>query len=134
MFDVFFPENFPQVPPKVIFISKGLEINPNLYADGNICLSLLGTWKVQDETEGWIPNKSSLLQVLISLQSLVLNEDPYFNEAGYDSLKMSKHSWNESKFFNEKAFVNVLKHQISLLTNLPEGVITVIQNFLKFIQ
>jgi hypothetical protein len=42
-----------------------------------VCLSLLGTWS----GPGWQPGgRSSLLQLLVSLQALVLNAQPYFNE------------------------------------------------------
>lgn len=36
--------------------------NPNLYADGKVCLSLLGTWHGGDATEKWDPLRSNLLQ------------------------------------------------------------------------
>ena len=39
---------------------------------GKVCLSLLGTWK----GPGWDPKKSSILQVLVSIQSLVFVERP----------------------------------------------------------
>jgi hypothetical protein len=41
-----------------------------------VCLSLLGTWA----GPGWDPKRSTLLQVLVSIQSLILVSDPYFNE------------------------------------------------------
>ncbi len=37
--------------------------NPNLYADGKVCLSLLGTWHSGDASQKWQANKSSLYQV-----------------------------------------------------------------------
>ena len=37
--------------------------NPNLYADGKVCLSLLGTWHGGDSSEKWNPLQSNLLQV-----------------------------------------------------------------------
>ena len=40
--------------------------NPNLYADGKVCLSLLGTWHGGDATEKWDPLRSTLLQVSVS--------------------------------------------------------------------
>jgi hypothetical protein len=43
-----------------------------------VCLSLLGTWT----GPGWISGQSTLLQVLISIQSLILCEEPYLNEPG----------------------------------------------------
>ena len=67
IFDIFLPQNYPQVPPMVELVttSKGnIRFNPNLYACGKVCLSLLGTWS----GPGWIPGKSTLLQVLISIQ------------------------------------------------------------------
>lgn len=45
-----------------------------------VCLSLLGTWT----GPSWEPGVSTLLQVLISLQSMVFVPDPYFNEPGYE--------------------------------------------------
>jgi len=44
-------------------------------------LSLLGTWSGSAE-ENWQPRKSTLLQVLVSIQSMILVEAPYFNEPG----------------------------------------------------
>ena len=44
-----------------------------------MCLSLLGTWA----GPGWIAGKSTLLQVLISIQSLILCDEPYLNEPGW---------------------------------------------------
>lgn len=47
--------------------------------DGKVCLSLLGTW----QGPGWVSGKSTLLQVLISIQSMILCEEPYLNEPGW---------------------------------------------------
>lgn len=69
-FDVFFPGNYPQAPPRCCFLTTGggsVRFNPNLYADGKICLSILGTWEGRPE-EKWNPF-CSLLQVLISIQA-----------------------------------------------------------------
>ena len=68
-FDVFFPSNYPNVPPKCLFLTTGngtVRFNPNLYADGKVCLSILGTWEGRPE-EKWNP-LCSALQVLISIQ------------------------------------------------------------------
>ena len=43
-----------------------------------VCLSLLGTWTGKG-TEQWT-KASNLLQLFISIQSLVLNSTPYYNE------------------------------------------------------
>jgi ubiquitin-protein ligase len=81
-FDIFLPSNYPNVPPKVILVTTGggqIRFNPNLYAEGKVCLSLLGTWA----GPGWHPN-CTLLQVLISIQSLILVDEPFFNEPGFE--------------------------------------------------
>jgi ubiquitin-protein ligase len=47
-FDFFCDANFPNKPPLVQFKTTGggrVPFNPNLYADGKVCLSLLGTWQ-----------------------------------------------------------------------------------------
>ena len=49
-----------------------------------VCLSLLGTWSGA-ESENWNKDTSTLLQVLVSIQSLILVPTPFFNEPGYES-------------------------------------------------
>lgn len=66
-FDVQLPNDYPTTPPSVHYISYCCDrLNPNLYEDGKVCVSLLGTWAGKG-TEMWT-SKSSLLQVLISIQ------------------------------------------------------------------
>jgi ubiquitin-conjugating enzyme E2 O len=48
----------------------------NLYEEGKVCLSILGTW-AGDRNESWSPSRSSLLQALVSIQGLVLVKEPY---------------------------------------------------------
>ena len=55
-----------------------MRFNPNLYNCGKVCLSLLGTW-YSGRDEGWIPNLSTIKQVGISIQSIILVENPFFN-------------------------------------------------------
>ena len=45
-FDVQLPEDFPNSPPNVHYIAFCTDrLNPNLYEDGTVCVSLLGTWQ-----------------------------------------------------------------------------------------
>ncbi|KAH9296310.1 hypothetical protein KI387_039898, partial [Taxus chinensis] len=81
IFDIYLPPDYPQVPPQVHFLTTGcgtVRFNPNLYNSGKVCLSLLGTW----DGPGWQPWKSTLLQVLVSIQSLIFVVDPFYNEPG----------------------------------------------------
>ena len=40
-----------------------VRFNANLYADGKVCLSLLGTWHGNDESERWQAGVSTVAQV-----------------------------------------------------------------------
>jgi ubiquitin-protein ligase len=62
--------------------SGKIRFNPNLYACGKVCLSLLGTWR-GNATENWDAKVSTLLQVLVSIQSIIMAEEVYFNEPGF---------------------------------------------------
>ncbi|KAH8723470.1 hypothetical protein GQ44DRAFT_761115 [Phaeosphaeriaceae sp. PMI808] len=113
---------YPQTPPEAFFhswTSSNGPINPNLYEDGKICLSLLGTWHTDDRNEGWSPAKSTLLQVLVSIMGLVLVKEPYYNEAGYDvhrsapETKLSSALYTERAYFRARAFItHALGHDI----------------------
>ncbi|KAH7881130.1 uncharacterized protein C8R40DRAFT_17876 [Lentinula edodes] len=83
-FDCFMPLSYPAVAPQMHLRTTGggkVRFNPNLYDNGKVCLSLLGTWPGSPE-EQWLPYKSTLLQVLVSIQSMILIDLPYFNEPG----------------------------------------------------
>jgi len=85
IFDIMFTSEYPHAPPKVNLRTTGngtVRFNPNLYNEGKVCLSLLGTWS-GDAGESWTKS-STLLQVLVSIQSLILVEMPYFNEPGFE--------------------------------------------------
>ncbi|KAF2430931.1 hypothetical protein EJ08DRAFT_203695 [Tothia fuscella] len=80
-FDLFCPMTYPNEPPRMHFKTTGggtAHFNPNLYTDGKVCLSLLGTWSGQP----WIPKQSTLLQVFVSLQAMVFCDEPWYNEPG----------------------------------------------------
>lgn len=85
-FDVFFPPDYPNSPMLINLETTGrhtVRFNPNLYNDGKVCLSVLNTWHGRPE-EKWNPHTSSFLQVLVSIQSLILVSEPYFNEPGFE--------------------------------------------------
>ncbi|KAF7307392.1 UBIQUITIN-CONJUGAT-2 domain-containing protein [Mycena indigotica] len=84
-FDCYMPLEYPTTPPLVYLRTTGggtVRFNPNLYNTGKVCLSLLGTWPGRPE-EQWSPFKSTFLQVLVSIQSMILIDAPYFNEPGH---------------------------------------------------
>jgi ubiquitin-protein ligase len=98
VFDVYL-QDYPNKPPLVKFLTTGqgmYRFNPNLYKDGKVCLSLLGTWS----GPGWQRGESTLLQVLVSIQSLILVDDPYFNEPGYQNSRGTPHGTRQSQEYN----------------------------------
>ncbi|KAI8601300.1 hypothetical protein EDD21DRAFT_374849 [Dissophora ornata] len=121
LFDFKLTNQFPSQPPIAFFHSwtGGIgRINPNLYEDGNVCLSLLNTWHGKDQTETWTPS-SSILQLLISLQGLVLVPEPYYNEAGFEKFVGTKEAARNSNLYNEKVYLLSLKTIQTILNNPP---------------
>eukprot|EP01018_Ginkgo_biloba_P018614 Gb_29475 [translate_table: standard] len=118
-FDIHLPPEYPHAPPSAYYHSGGLRLNPNLYETGKVCLSLLNTWTGRGN-EVWDPTSSSILQVLVSLQGLVLNAKPYFNEAGYDKQIGSAEGEKNSLAYNENTFLLSCKSMLYLLRRPPK--------------
>lgn len=119
LFDIWLPPEYPDKPPKVRFLTTGqgtVRFNPNLYNCGKVCLSLLGTWA----GPSWIPGESTLLQVLISLQSMVFVSEPYFNEPGFESIMGSHKGKEMSKNYNRDIRKNTLRWAISEAMRKPD--------------
>mmetsp|Transcript_8777 Transcript_8777/g.18221 ORF Transcript_8777/g.18221 Transcript_8777/m.18221 type:complete len:329 (+) Transcript_8777:3-989(+) len=121
VFDIFCPPEYPAIPPLVHFETTGggtVKFNPNLYADGKVCLSLIGTFSGVNATEKWDPQRSSLYQVLVSIQSQILVPHPIVNEPGYDSRESSA----QSKEYNARLRLDTMRHaMIAQLRNPPVG-------------
>ncbi|KAL0412378.1 UNVERIFIED_CONTAM: putative ubiquitin-conjugating enzyme E2 23 [Sesamum radiatum] len=118
-FDFHLPTEYPDVPPSAYYHSGGWRINPNLYEEGKVCLSLLNTWTGRGN-EVWDPSTSSILQVLVSLQGLVLNSKPYFNEAGYDKQVGTAEGEKNSLSYNENTFLLNCKTMMYLMRKPPK--------------
>ncbi|KAI3902175.1 hypothetical protein MKW92_011334 [Papaver armeniacum] len=120
-FDIQVPSDYPASPPNVYYRSFGYSLNPNLYAYGYVCLSLLNTWNGQ-KYQRWNPFQSTILQVLVSIQGLVLNAEPYYNEPGYGNLS-PRPSWfkKRSLRYNEDVFIMSCKTMLSILKTPPKS-------------
>ncbi|MCO5548960.1 hypothetical protein L7F22_002424 [Adiantum nelumboides] len=115
LFDLLLEETYPDTPPKVQFLTTGggtVRFNPNLYQNGKVCLSLLGTWS----GPGWKAGQSSILQVLVSIQGLILVADPYFNEPGYE------HSGNrrDADVYLHEQRLNTVQHSMLPALRSPD--------------
>ena len=115
IFDIFIPEEFPNVPPLVYMLNTGnVRFNPNLYNCGKVCLSILGTWS-GDKSETWNKDTSSLLQVFMSIQSLILIDEPYFNEPGYEASIGTPKGKEQSYNYNNKIRMYTMKYAVAQL-------------------
>jgi len=85
-FDLKFPQDYPNSAPKVLITTTSgghVRFNPNLYATGKVCLSILGTWRAEHSGEQWSAVQSSQ-SILLSIQSL-MNDAPYHNEPSFEA-------------------------------------------------
>nr|GMC76897.1 putative ubiquitin-conjugating enzyme E2 38 [Ipomoea batatas] len=71
-------------------------------------------------TEKWQPNTSTMLQVLVSIQGLILNENPFFNEPGYESTYVGSEGERRSKAYTENVFIMSLKTMMYTLKRPPK--------------
>lgn len=134
LFHIYVPDTYPAGPPLVKIITTGcgtVRFNPNLYNNGKVCLSLLGTWQ-GDASESWNPKTSSILQVLISIQSLIFIEQPYFNEPGYEQSINSDSGRRNSENYNKNIQYNTIVYaMIDMIKNPPLAFKDVIINHFK---
>lgn len=133
LFDIQLGKEYPRTPPSCLYISYCSDrLNPNLYENGKVCISLLGTWAGRG-SEVWGPG-STLLQVIVSIQGLILVAEPYFNEAGYEKQK-GLYILLEGLIINLKICPTVRQfnitrkfHRIELYQILPHYIYTLDRN------
>ena len=119
-FDFQLSADYPRAPPICHYHSYVTDrLNPNLYEDGKVCVSLLGTWSGKG-TETWTPN-SNLLQLLVSIQGLILVAEPYFNEAGYEKQKGTQQGHENSRMYNEMVVLKLVQAMTRLTLHPPEA-------------
>lgn len=113
LFDMVFPKDYPLNPPKVTFMTLDdrVRFNPNLYKNGKVCVSILGTWS----GPGWT-SCMTLNTVLLSLQSL-LHSHPIQNEPGWENC-----TDNRSIYYNELlSYYNYSVAIIKMIKYTPVG-------------
>ncbi|KAK6380392.1 hypothetical protein LTS17_005582 [Exophiala oligosperma] len=125
-FTVDFTPEYPSKPPKVNAKTTNggrTRFNPNIYAGGKVCLSLLGTWHGEKPGEEW-SSAQGLESILWSIQSLLSNT-PYENEPGYEHAKGKEdQKMNElycAKIRHETLRIAVLAKLEDALNIQPDG-------------
>lgn len=101
IFSVNFPHDYPFSPPKVLFMTGDgyTRFHPNLYKEGKVCLSILGTWQGPSWT-----STQSLTSVLVSIQGL-MDTNPLANEPSFErgTLAQAAH----------KNYADAIEHQVA---------------------
>jgi len=124
LFDIFLPSSYPHHAPLVNLETTGngtVRFNPNLYNCGKVCLSLLGTWS-GDQGENWNRDTSTLLQVFVSIQSLILVPQPYFNEPSYErSMHTSQGKMASAQYNQDIRFQTLRWAVLEQLESPPAG-------------
>ncbi len=113
LFTLRFPDEYPWKPPIVWFYTTNnkTRMNPNLYVNGKVCLSIINTW---GSSCNWTPSMT-VRSILISIQSMVLNEKPLYNEPGIKFSDKSIKDYNTilNYFVFLVAINGVLKNSIN---------------------
>ncbi|KAK4201289.1 putative ubiquitin-conjugating enzyme E2 [Triangularia verruculosa] len=116
-FDFKFGKDYPRRSPTVVGTTTNsgrTRFNPNIYANGKVCLSILGTWR-GERGEEWSAAQG-LESILISIQSL-MSTNPYENEPGFEDANEA----SDKK--NQKEYVQKIRHEtlrISVIQRLEE--------------
>ncbi|KAG4030204.1 hypothetical protein MFRU_013g02230 [Monilinia fructicola] len=116
-FAIKFGKEYPAKAPNVIATTTNggrCRFNPNIYAQGKVCLSILGTWR-GERGEEW-SSAQGLESILISIQSL-MSSNPYENEPGFELAKDARDRRDQ------KDYIAKIRHEtlrISVIQRLEE--------------
>lgn len=121
IFDIKYPEDYPIKPPtlKLITNNNDIRFNPNLYENGRVCLSILGTW----HGPSWKP----IMNIRLVLNSIVslMSEFPIQNEPGWEKTKITDKASIEYNIYltyytYNLAIVEVLNGKYKTISSLFE--------------
>jgi ubiquitin-protein ligase len=90
-FHIYLPTDYPNRAPLVLINTTNgglIRFNPNLYANGKVCLSILNTWA----GESWTACQT-IYSLLLTLSS-VLSANPLLNEPGIKEDHNDVHKYN----------------------------------------
>jgi len=124
-FDMKFGREYPAKAPAVTAITTNggrTRFNPNIYATGKVCLSILGTWR-GERGEEW-SSAQGLESILISIQSL-MSSNPFENEPGFEKCKTDKDKdlmqQYVKKIRHETLRISVIQRLEDYLDIFPDG-------------
>merc|ERR1712151_943720 len=71
------------------------------------------------DSETWSPERSNLLQVLVSILGLVLNTEPYYNEPGFERERDTPQGGLRSQRYNESVALSSYHLMLRVLRTPP---------------
>lgn len=111
-FTITYPSDYPCNPPTFKFLTNDgkIRMNPNLYRNGKVCISILNTW----HGEQW-SSCQTIRSTLLTL-STILNDAPLLNEPGYSRNAPDFDKYQEIiRFKNiEIAILRVIKEDLGI--------------------
>jgi len=124
-FQVKFPKEYPIKSPTVLCTTTNngrTRFNPNIYAQGKVCLSILGTWH-GEKGEEW-SSAQGLESVLLSIQSL-MSPNPWENEPGEENGKLmdAEPAAYANKIRHETLRIAVIGRLEKLLSINPSAIV-----------
>jgi len=100
MFRIYYTDDYPYKEPSVRIMNQSYRTHPNLYVNGKVCVSILGTWGKN--------NWSAALKtrgILASIQSLLI-KNPIQQEPGYSDIQ---ESWKDSIDFKKRERYKIME-------------------------
>jgi len=137
VYSVKFTTGYPFDPPKVSFMTTDshTRFHPNMYIDGKVCLSILGTW----DGPRWVASQR-FSSIPLTLQSLMTN-NPIEHEPGYEKRNDDKAiSYNEYVTYRCLVFlVNIIERYSNnklpfILDNFKDEFLERLPNILKSLE
>lgn len=117
LFSFSFPDDYPFSPPKVKFMTSDgrTRFHPNLYVDGKVCLSILGTYSGPT----W-SGTQSLSTVLLSILAL-LDNNPLSHEPAFEKGTLLDPKHKQYADAVEHNMVQLMIHSIDRFERIQEN-------------
>ncbi len=115
LFKTTFKDAYPIEHPMTVMrtLDPRVRFHPNLYREGKVCLSLIGTWAQNDNQVAWTP-AMSLVTLLTTIQSM-MGENAVRNEPGHEkqTVEQCKPYDDTIKWFTQEvAVLGMLKRKV----------------------
>lgn len=116
LFSFLFPDDYPFSPPRVLFLTTDgkTRFHPNLYVDGKVCLSILGTYA----GPSW-SGTQSISSILLSIQG-ILDVNPLTHEPAYEKGTLLDYRHKQYAEAVEHNFIKLMIQSVERFERTPE--------------